>query len=66
MIKKIFFILFLFLATGELLLRLDESFQFLAATKIVKIKTSVEDTPEFDLVKNNSINTNQSTKCDKL
>lgn len=57
MIKKIFFIALIFLAAGELLMRLDERFQFLAATKIVRIKTSVEETTEFDLVKRNSINT---------
>ncbi len=39
-------------------MRLDERFQFLAATRVVKIKTSVEDTPEFELVKNNGINVN--------
>jgi lysophospholipase L1-like esterase len=57
MIKKIFFILLIFLTAGEILMRLDVKFGFLAATKIVKIKTSVEETPEFDLVKNNGINT---------
>ena len=58
MIKKIIFIFIIFLACGELLMRLDERFQFLAATRVVKIKTSVEDTPEFELVKNNGINVN--------
>jgi len=57
MIKKILLIVIIFLVSGELLMRLDEHFQFLAATRIVKIKTSVEETPEFDLVKNNGINT---------
>jgi hypothetical protein len=48
----------IFIECGELLMRLDERFQFLAANKIVKIKTTVEDTPEFEMVKNNSINLN--------
>ncbi|MES2849487.1 MAG: hypothetical protein V4685_10560, partial [Bacteroidota bacterium] len=58
MIKKIFFVSIIFLVAGEILMRLDKRFEFLAATKIVKIKTSVEETPEFTLVKNNGINTN--------
>jgi hypothetical protein len=58
MIKKIFFIIIIFLVSGELLMRLDERFQFLSATHIVKIKTSVEETPEFDMVKKNALNVN--------
>lgn len=58
MIKKILLVALIFLVSGELLMRLDERFQFLAATRIVKIKTSVEETPEFELAKKNAIDVN--------
>lgn len=58
MVKKTILVLILFLVCGEILMRLDERFQFLASTRVVKINTTVEDTPEFELLKNNGIDVN--------
>jgi|GEM_PF-1170324 len=58
MIKKIFFVGIIFLVAGELMLRLDDHFKFFAEKQVVKIKTGIEDTPEFEMVKKNQIDVN--------
>lgn len=56
MFKKIFFSCIIFFAIGELIFRFDSAFQFFTSNKVVKIKTAIEDSPEFEMVKNNSLN----------
>ncbi len=56
MFKKIIFSLFIFVLVGELFIRFDEAFEFLSENRVVKIETSLRITPEYDMVKNNSIN----------
>lgn len=57
MIKKNFITIFIFILTGELLIRFDEAFRIMEASRVVKIETSMAITPEFELLKNNHINT---------
>jgi lysophospholipase L1-like esterase len=56
MLKKIILCAAIFVITGELLIRFDERFKLMESTQVVKISTSLEITPEFEMVKNNSIN----------
>ncbi|MBC7536774.1 MAG: SGNH/GDSL hydrolase family protein [Ferruginibacter sp.] len=56
MFKKIIFSILIFVVAGELLIRFDEAFEFMSESRVVKIETSLKITPEYDMVKNNSIN----------
>jgi len=56
MFKKIIICGALFIITGELLIRFDERFKLMESSQVVKISTSLEVTPEFEMVKNNFIN----------
>jgi hypothetical protein len=57
MIKKNFITIFIFILSGELLIRFDESFRIMEASRVIKIETSMAITPEFELLKNYRINT---------
>ena len=46
----------IFVLAGELLIRFDEAFEFMSESRVVKIETSLKITPEYDMLKNNSIN----------
>ena len=48
--KKIFVFIIIFLVTGELMLRFDKKFKVLENKRVVKIKTEIEITPEFQLL----------------
>jgi len=55
-IKEIFFLFIVFFLVGELLVRFDEKYKLLESSQIVKMSTDLTVTPEFVLVKNNTIN----------
>lgn len=61
MIKKIFFTVLIFAAIGELLIRLDEGLGVMQESKIIKIEASVTNTPEYELVKENKIDTSDNS-----
>ena len=55
MLKKIIFVLIIFLVTGELLMRLDEYFKFFDDTRVVKIAKEIVITPEYRMMNENKI-----------
>lgn len=57
MYKKIIISILIFILAGELLIRFDEAFEFMTANSVVKIKTDLKITPEYEMVKNNTLNT---------
>jgi len=54
--KQIIFLFFIFILVGELFVRFDEKFKLLESSQIVQMSTDLTVTPEFLLVKNNTIN----------
>jgi len=54
--KKIIFIVLIFIITGELMIRLDEKFQFFDDTRVVKIATGLTVTPEYTMLNEHTIN----------
>jgi hypothetical protein len=56
--KKLFFLIFLFVLVGEMMVRFDEEFKLLESTQVVKISTDLTITPEFTLLKKSAINFN--------
>jgi hypothetical protein len=60
MVKKILITILIFVLAGELLIRFDEAFGIMEASRVVKIETSLAITPEFELLKNNRINTSSN------
>lgn len=55
MFKKTILSILIFVAVGELLIRFDETFEFLSESRVVKIEASLKITPEYEMVKNNKI-----------
>ena len=54
LIKNIIIYVALFIFIGELMIRFDESFTILEDNRIVKIATSIKETPEYKLLKDDS------------
>lgn len=61
MIKKIILTALVFAVIGELLIRLDEGLGVMQESKVVKIEASVTNTPEYELVKENKVDTGNNT-----
>lgn len=55
LLKKTFIYLFIFILIGELMIRFDEYFTLLEENRIVKISTDIELTPEYQLLKKDSL-----------
>lgn len=54
MIKRILLFIFIFILTGELMIRLDQHFLVLESNHVVKISTNIEVTPEYEMLTNNT------------
>jgi len=59
-LKNIFLYLFIFILIGELMIRFDESFMIMEENRIVKISTDIELTPEYQLLRNDSLTIDQN------
>ncbi len=57
--KKTILYIILFCLVGELMIRFDKSYTFMEESRVVKISTDIELTPEFELLQNNSFPENQ-------
>jgi lysophospholipase L1-like esterase len=55
MFKKTIFYLLIFVAVGEIMIRIDDRFRFFTDNRVVKIGTGVATTPEFKLLNENKI-----------
>ena len=60
MIKRTILYFLLFVAIGELMIRIDKEFSVLKSNTIVKISTNIEITPEFKMLKNNTFSFNKN------
>lgn len=61
MFKKVILSLVVFAVLGELLIRFDEKFEVMKKNKVVKIETSIAETPEYTLLKENKIDSSNNS-----
>jgi len=59
--KKVLISIFIFIIAGELMIRFDRKFTIFKENRVARIRTDIEITPEYNMMKNNSISMAPST-----